>query len=660
MRKIPIGGESRVGSGKKMDVTLHGYERSTHDLSFNWKNTQAIGTIVPFLCEIAIPSDTHDIEIDVNVMTHPTVGPLFGSFKVQCDVFSAAIRLYQGLLHNDTLKIGMTMADVKLPLIDMYATWTEGNTNANHQINPSCIFKYLGISGLGRKTDGTTGTVRRKFNALPFIMYWDTVKNYYANKQEEKGYVIHYEPVAIGTTPLYLKMVNGTPPNQVIPNAPIPAEILLRRGSQINIEWNAPDPTPIWNQIIVNTNRGSVPLDGLFTDIIVLSPGLAMAIGTVDGYPNANIINWNMIGAGDLIETEPKLVEYPLENIDGLRENILTTTGNVSAFTISEGTQSPFGLPLTEVDGYYSKLASQEGLAVKTYQSDKFNNWLNKEWLDGTNGVNEISAVQVVGGKFTIDALNLKQKVYNLLNRIAVSGGSYLDYLEASYDEDQYRRSITPIYEGGLSKELVFQQVISNSAAQAEGVDQPLGTLGGRGVMSGKYKGGKIIVKTKEPSIILGLISVTPRIAYSQGNDWQTGILTMADLFVPALNGIGYQDLIADEMHWSSTTIDGNGATPVMVMESVGKTVAWINYMTKYDVVRGNFAIPDNEGFMVLDRNYELDEDGKMIDVTTYIDPAKWNNIWAQKSREAMNLWVEVDVKMYKRGKVGAKQIPNL
>ena len=39
-------------------------------------------------------------------------------------------------------------------------------------------------------------------------------------------------------------------------------------------------------------------------------------------------------------------------------------------------------------------------------------------------------------------------------------------------------RAETPIFEGGTSQEIVFQEVISNSATEQE----PLGTLAGRGV----------------------------------------------------------------------------------------------------------------------------------------------------------------------------------
>ena len=36
----------------------------------------------------------------------------------------------------------------------------------------------------------------REFNAVPLLAYWEIYKNYYSNKQEENGVVIHYEESA--------------------------------------------------------------------------------------------------------------------------------------------------------------------------------------------------------------------------------------------------------------------------------------------------------------------------------------------------------------------------------------------------------------------------------------------------------------------------------
>ena len=60
-------------------------------------------------------------------------------------------------------------------------------------INESSIFPYLGIRGLGKTESNAQGVseVAIQYNAIPYIAYWDIYKNYYANKQEEVGMVIH-------------------------------------------------------------------------------------------------------------------------------------------------------------------------------------------------------------------------------------------------------------------------------------------------------------------------------------------------------------------------------------------------------------------------------------------------------------------------------------
>ncbi|HPW96679.1 MAG TPA: hypothetical protein PK557_06935, partial [Paludibacteraceae bacterium] len=57
-----IGGD-RLGSGNKMKVQLHNYERSTHDLSRIFRSTMNVGTLVPFLTEIGLNGDTFDINL---------------------------------------------------------------------------------------------------------------------------------------------------------------------------------------------------------------------------------------------------------------------------------------------------------------------------------------------------------------------------------------------------------------------------------------------------------------------------------------------------------------------------------------------------------------------------------------------------------------------
>lgn len=279
---------------------------------------------------------------------------------------------------------------------------------------------------------------------------------------------------------------------------------------------------------------------------------------------------------------------------------------------------------------------------------------MKTDWITGPGSISDITAVNTENGFFTIDTLNLANKVYNMLNRIALSGGSYNDWVTTVYDGKHFMAPETPMYQGGLSKEIVFQEVVSNAASDA----QPLGTLAGRGVLSKKHKGGKSIINVKEPSYLMGIVSITPRLDYSQGNTWDTTLKTMDDFHKPALDEIGFQDLIQEQMAWWTTNY-GSGQ---WVQKSAGKVPAWINYMTAVNQVRGNFAIRGNEMFMTLNRRYEKSLAGgpNIDDLTTYIDPVKFNNIFAETSLDAQNFWVQIAVNITARRKMSAKIIPNL
>ena len=85
-------GKNTLGGGNKMKVAMRDYEMSTHNLSYIFRNTQAPGTLVPFMCELMTPKNSFEINLNAKVLTHPTIGPLFGSYKFQMDIFTVPIR----------------------------------------------------------------------------------------------------------------------------------------------------------------------------------------------------------------------------------------------------------------------------------------------------------------------------------------------------------------------------------------------------------------------------------------------------------------------------------------------------------------------------------------------------------------------------------------
>ena len=378
----------------------------------------------------------------------------------------------------------------------------------------------------------------------------------------------------------------------------------------------------------------------------------------------SEILTVNYSGATVDFKQVPKVVTFPLTNIDDMRIAILQDTGNTGAFQIDQNDQAPYGPPLGQGTNGYCKLSSQEGLGLKTYQSDLFNNWISTDWIDGVNGINEITAIDTSSGDFTINTLQLNNKIYEMLNRIAISGGSYDDWLNAVYTHERTRSQENPMYMGGCIKELGFQEVVSNAQAEVQDNAQALGTLAGRGVLTGKKKGGKIHIRVDEPSYIIGIISLTPRIDYSQGNKWDVNLKTLDDLHKPQLDEIGFQPLITEQMAWFDSEID---ILNNVIQYSAGKQPAWINYMTNVNVTRGNFAeqggTNGNAGgqmYMTLNRRYEKNTVGRIKDLTTYIDPSKFNNIFADERLDAQNFWAQIAVNMKARRKMSAKLMPNL
>ena len=120
-------------------------------------------------------------------------------------------------------------------------------------------------------------------------------------------------------------------------------------------------------------------------------------------------------------------MENPPRPIDQIKDVILHKKGNETLVLAGSqmGEDQNGSRELAEFmdnlrDSQEEKLG---GMLLKTYDSDIFNNWVKTDWIDGAGGITEITSIDIAAndGKLTMDALNLQQKVYNMLNRIAVS-----------------------------------------------------------------------------------------------------------------------------------------------------------------------------------------------------------------------------------------------
>lgn len=673
--KVSIG-KNTLGGGKKMTTRLNNYNRSTHDLSFVMRTTMAPGVLVPTMKQLVLPGDTFPIETRCHTLTHPTVGPLFGSFKQQNDFFFCPIRLYNAMLHNNALNIGLDMKKVKFPYVRLdnakvNQEYLKGSANTiRKQIHPSSLPAYLGYKALNSENAEQD---RGEVQVLPIIMYFDIFKNYYANKQESSFYQIvgnsTFQYTTSGTTgnTIYFNVQSKVSAKwseiQKISNNPIDSKIQVPVGSDYYYGFVINSNTPI--------DESDIYLD--FGYLIYDTYGIGEWKGYLSEFLDAGVLARSKVATGTnsksyvftitsmtqgvhtlvgkkRIQAKSDSQNYEkiqLSDIDDMREAILST-GKGSYEANSRFVNNIFKTYIDEnaVEPNRNLVPAcahpMVGLVLKTYQSDINTNWVNTEWIDGETGINAITAIDTSSGSFTLDTLNLAKKVYTMLNRIAVSDGSYNAWIQTVYTSGGLNHIETPIYLGGSSLEIEFQEVVNNSGTES----QPLGTLAGRGIAT-NHKGGNIIFKADEPGYILCITSITPRVDYFQGNDWDIYLDTMDDLHKPQLDGIGFQDRLFQNINASAKITD--------LTKSIGKQPAWIEYMTNVNKTYGNFALIENEGWMCLNRIF-----GDIDTYTTYVFPHLYNNIFADTDITAQNFWVQIAFNMKPRRVMSAKVIPNI
>lgn len=692
--KVSIG-KNTLGGGKKMMTRLNNYNRSTHDLSSVCRTSAAVGTLIPTLYQLVLPGDTFPIQTRCHTLTHPTIGPLFGSFKQQNDFFFCPIRLYNAMLHNNALNIGLNMKQVKFPIFPIsYELYTDktkmegSNDSLLNEVNPSSLVAYTGVRALS--TLEPYGPKMKALNCTKIMMYFDIFKNYYANKQEKKFYVISgntyytYKQVANTLDEGQMSVTTASSSDNQKTWSVIATGVSNSTGSTGEYPKTKTD-YQVWVFAIKpytqDKDSGQIEISiNINTGWLVESGSIPGGIQTIQIYGTIN----NLIEKGILTDitksikdpvrgaeyyriqpttflpteqtfktyyyvnkptmatsVEARYNSYELSTIDDMRENILMVRQSQYV------SQDPFIVDIfkpVQTKNGIAPSCSQPlvGLALKTYQSDINTNWVNTEWIDGEAGINAITAIDTSSGSFTLDTLNLAKKVYTMLNRIAVSDGSYNAWIQTVYTSGGLNHIETPLYLGGSSLEIEFQEVVNNSGTE----EQPLGSLAGRG-MATNHKGGNIIFKADEPGYIFCITSLTPRVDYFQGNEWDNYLMTLDDLHKPQLDGIGFQDRLYRSV---------NANIPyAMASKSIGKQPAWIEYMTNVNKTYGNFALVENEGWMCLNRIF-----GDISTYSTYVFPHLYNNIFADTDITAQNFWIQIAFNVNPRRVMSAKIIPNI
>lgn len=718
---VTLGGD-RLGSGNKMVQKMHNFERSSHDISTVWASSMAPGVVTPCFCDICTIGTTYEMKIRELVKTIPTKGPLFGSFEFRVEVFVYPLRLTQGILHNNPIKLGLNAKNVLMPKANIVATkytnWQAYKKNGGNipvkfaTSGVSSLVNYIGAQSLPLDyTNTASGNRTIPIDAGPMLAYYDYCKNYKFNKQEDNAYVIGTTSYAVQAAEFFIGswkekntnpywkapfMFQGSSAAKEGTRLGLVSSLLVDEAQNITTKVLLKNPlnnqtTEVlmsqfasWQQTTEwdNSIPGEASIPSIPSSIkLSLTEWVVKPASEWTDIPNGFAPGGTVIIAGVAAQDatvyqkyfakgyELTLNSFPIQNIDDARYLILSNNKLGQRVTIEtrETTNGPstinylpyaINCEQNEGTGISRNCDSMNGLVTACYKADLFNCWLNSEWIDGPNGINELSAVPVNNGVMKIDDFLVQKQVYNMWNRTAVADGTYYGYQEAMWGESIWRSVESPVYCGGMSSEIVFEEVVSTAETQTN-TENPLGSLGGRGTTRGKdgRKGGTIKIRIDEASYVMAVATITPRITYEAAcKFFLTDINSFADLHNPNLDRIGFQNLpVRQAAGWNGTI--GN-------TDSIGKQPSWIQYQTNYNTVHGDFAIDEKCGFMVLKRDYEPEQNNEnepftVGDLTTYIDPTKFNNAFAEKALEAQNFWVQIAFDCIVRRKMSANEIPN-
>lgn len=548
--------------------------------------TATPGLGYPVICEYTLPGDSLEFDMGALIKTHAALSPVFGSFKVQFDMFWSAARNYVPEMRNNP--VGTDYSDIAFPTFSFSGANYSSNAQHTLDFNPDTTVPFRSRYNMMAPTPFTleqyfgvpvgyynSEFATRKFNALGLLTYWDVYLNYYINPQDPVCYYYRSE---------------------VSPG--------------IGSDWLTP------------------------LDIPALMP---LQVSVIQNQMN----DWkSTYGGYDVMRVDAAVVA-----------DLGTASENVGADGENMWMRYPF---------------------VRTYLPDYFTATLNKANVDSMV-LN--SAIDVSSGNLTMDQFIVGSRIYKMFARGIAAGERYAEWIRAQFGVTPASDMTIPQYLGSKSIYLSFDDVVSTSNTKSEDSTDitGLGELAGRGHAIGN--GRKHYFNFNDHGVFMVIMSIVPQVAYNQGINKFALKTRMSDVFVPALDSIGYQDVFREEFSaqpWfdDSYFAETDNGFPA---ESLFKQPAWIEYMTNHDQNFGLFAT--DLDYWVLNRDYSyvrktgeedigldqpLDKYKTIYFFTSYIDPSHWNKQFVDQAVDANNFQVEMYTSQLWKRCISKQMMPTL
>lgn len=236
--------------------------------------------------------------------------------------------------------------------------------------------------------------------------------------------------------------------------------------------------------------------------------------------------------------------------------------------------------------------------------------WGNNDIVYGSiNGVYDTTYTWGVtlnsSGAISVRDLREASALQRYAERSLKYGNRYEEFIQRQFGiSPRDSRIQRPEYLGGGRGLLNISEVLQT----AESTDTGVGTMRGHGV--GAITQRRIKFRSPEHGIIIGLLSIRPKIVYTQGIDREFLKRSRLDFFTPELANIGMQEVLTQEIYANSSNQDS----------VFGYSDRYQEYRYHKPLVTGEFRGNLNFWNMALEFANQPELNGEFVNMATYAE----------------------------------------
>lgn len=637
---------------------------SNKDLSSRRQFTCSVGVATPAYVQEVFPSDSFHIKHSASLRTYPMLAPLMGSFRLQLSYFFVPTRLYTQTMDQNRLTFDPDTTYFPYFHIQPQGLASiGGGTTGRYLVRPTSnigvvngsLLDYMALgAGNGNffsatNGEGATSVVWggpfERFNATPIIGYFDILRNYFFNTQEDNFWM--FVPYM---NPPSSPVVNGTlyPSLRLTPFTVASLDDFLQyfvtnQGANFDQAWDA-------TVKVADQNMG---YSSVFSPVWCSAP--SAHVGAVTGLLD-KFGNWVIRSTFVFPFADPWY--FSEENDEDVGYSGGSARWSSSSFRNS-------------------------GLCLVTHRPDMFTAWLSQA---NYQRIVKSSTINVENNTITMNQIIMDSHLYDYYQRGLLAGGRYSDWVYAEYGVKNAKHLCIPQLLGVSSSYLTFSEVDNQTTQDGQSVTQDgLGGVGGKGV--GFLNGYRQSFSSDEHGYLIALFTIVPNVAYWQGVDPLYCKTQFNDLYSPAMARIGYQTL---PVYWLNAGLNyildaasGNYAftfnevTPPFsslrvghvpdVNVAVGYQPAWQEYCTAINRVFSDMNPRGLLYYWSLARTFGLsDFDNYVQDIrfyspySSYVFPSQFTYAFANQSINAQNFIVDINFDVVARRQIGKVVTPTL